>query len=55
MTTPDKSAKRLSDDKVKLAIEAFSDLKQSSDAAVAQEAKNCLAELIWTAARLKGK
>ena len=51
----DKGAKRLSDDKVKLAIEAFSDLKQSSDAAVAQEAKNCLAELIWTAARLKGK
>ena len=51
----DKGAKRLSDEKVKLAIEAFSDLKQSSNAAVAQEAKNCLAELIWTAARLKGK
>ena len=51
----DKGAKRLSDEKVKLAIEAFSDLKQSSYDAVAQEARNCLAELIWTAARLKGK
>ena len=51
----DNGAKRLSDEKVKLAIAAFSDLKQSSNAAVAQEAKNCLAELIWTAAKLKGK
>jgi len=48
----DKGAKRLSDEKVKLAIDAFSDLKASRNPAVAQEAKNCLAELIWTAARL---
>ena len=49
----DKSARRLSDEKVRLAIDAFSDLKTSGNPAVAQEAKNCIAELMWTAARLK--
>ncbi len=51
----DKKAPRLSPEKVKLAIDAFSDLKTSANPAVAQEAKNCIAELIWTAARLKKK
>jgi hypothetical protein len=49
----DASAKRLSDEKVKQAISAFADLKKSSNPMVAQEAKNCIAELTWTAARLK--
>lgn len=49
----DKNARRLSDEKVQLAIDAFSDLKTSENPAVAQEAKNCIAELMWTAARLK--
>ena len=49
----DSSARRLSADKVKLAIDAFSDLKKSRNEAVAQEAKNCIAELTWTSARLK--
>ena len=49
----DSSARRLSADKVKLAIDAFSDLKKSRNAVVAQEAKNCIAELTWTSARLK--
>ncbi len=51
----DKSAPRLSEEKVELAIKAFSDLKQSANAAVVQEAKNCIAELTWAAARLSGK
>lgn len=49
----DTGARRLSDEKVRLAIDAFSDLKTSGNPAVAQEAKNCIAELTWTAARLK--
>ncbi len=49
----DTSARRLSDEKVQLAIDSFSDLKASRNPAVAQEAKNCIAELMWTAARLK--
>ncbi|MBR1921897.1 MAG: hypothetical protein IJ829_07865 [Kiritimatiellae bacterium] len=48
----DSSARRLSADKVKQAIEMFADLKASSRDVVAQEAKNCLAELTWTAATL---
>ncbi len=51
----DSRAKRLSDEKVRLAIEIFSDLKESGNPAVAQEAKNCIAELTWAAARLADK
>ena len=51
----DARARRLSTDKIKLAIDAFSDLKKSKNQAVAQEAKNCIAELMWTSARLEGK
>ena len=51
----DNRAKRLDIDKVKLAITAFSDLKTNNNQAVAQEAKNCIAELTWAVARLKGK
>ena len=49
----DTSARRLSAEKVKQAIAAYSDLKTSKNPAVAQEAKNCIAELTWTAAMLK--
>ena len=49
----DSSARRLSAEKVNQAIASFSDLKTSKNPAVAQEAKNCIAELTWTAAMLK--
>ena len=49
----DSSAPRLSAEKVQFAIDAFSDLKKSRNEAVAQEAKNCIAELTWASARLK--
>ena len=49
----DTGARRLSVDKIKLAIDAYSDLKKSGNAAIAQEAKNCIAELTWTSALLK--
>ena len=49
----DASARRLNAEKVDQAIALFSDLKKSGNPAVAQEAKNCIAELTWTAARLK--
>lgn len=51
----DKSAPRLDPDKVKLAAAAFADLKESRSEAVAQEAKNCIAELKWALAELKGR
>lgn len=49
----DAAARRLSPEKVDLAISSFADLKTSKNPAVAQEAKNCIAELMWTAAALK--
>lgn len=49
----DREARRLSPEKIEFAIEKFSDLKESSDPAVVQEAKNYLAELVWTSANLK--
>lgn len=49
----DTSARRLSSDKVEQAMAAFADLKSSGNPVVAQEAKNCLAELTWTSAMLK--
>ncbi len=49
----DANAKRLSVDKVEKAIELSADLKKSENPLVAQEAKNCIADLTWTAAMLK--
>lgn len=49
----DTSARRLSAEKVDLAISSFADLKESKNPAIVQEAKNCIAELMWTAATLK--
>ena len=49
----DANAKRLSVDKVEKAIELSADLKKSENRLVAQEAKNCIADLTWTAAMLK--
>jgi hypothetical protein len=50
----DANAKRLSVEKVEKAIEVSADLKKSGNPLVAQEAKNCIAELMWTSARLEG-
>ena len=49
----DVNAKRLSVEKVEKAIELSADLKKSQNPLVAQEAKNCIADLTWTAAMLK--
>ena len=49
----DPNAKKLSAEKIELAIEKASDLKKSENPLVAQEAKNCIAELTWTAATLR--
>ena len=49
----DANAKRLNLEKVEKAIELFADLKKSENPFVAQEAKNCIADLAWTAAMLK--
>ena len=49
----DANAKRLSVEKVEKAIEIAADLKKSENPLVAQEAKNCIADLTWTAAMLK--
>jgi len=49
----DTNAKRLNLEKVEKAIELFADLKKSENPFVAQEAKNCIADLTWTAAMLK--
>ena len=49
----DVNAKRLSVEKVEKAIELSADLKKSQNPLVAQEAKNCIADLTWTAATLK--
>ena len=49
----DSSARRLSAEKIERAVEGFSDLKQSSNPMIVQEAKNCIAELMWSAAVLK--
>ena len=49
----DMSAQRLSAEKVAQTITAYTDLKSSKNPAVAQEAKNCIAELTWTAAVLR--
>ena len=49
----DVNAKRLSVEKVEKAIEVSADLKKSGNPLVAQEAKNCIADLTWTAAMLK--
>ena len=49
----DTNAKRLNLEKVEKAIELSADLKKSENPFVAQEAKNCIADLTWTAAMLK--
>ena len=49
----DPNAKRLNLEKVEKAIELSADLKKSENPFVAQEAKNCIADLTWTAAMLK--
>ena len=49
----DANAKRLNLEKVEKAIELYEDLKNSENPFVAQEAKNCIADLTWTAAMLK--
>ena len=49
----DANAKRLNLEKVEKAIELSADLKKSENPFVAQEAKNCIADLTWTAAMLK--
>ena len=49
----DPNAKKLSAEKIELAIEKASDLKNSENPLVAQEAKNCIADLTWTLAVLK--
>ena len=49
----DANAKRLSVEKVEKAIEIAADLKKSQNPLVSQEAKNCIADLTWTAAMLK--
>ena len=49
----DANAKRLNLEKVERAIELSADLKKSENPFVAQEAKNCIADLTWTAAMLK--
>jgi hypothetical protein len=49
----DPNAKKLSAEKIELAIEKASDLKKSENPLVAQEAKNCIADLTWTLAVLK--
>ncbi len=49
----DANAKRLDVGKVERAIELSADLKKSANPLVAQEAKNCIADLTWTAAMLK--
>ena len=51
----DANAKRLNLEKVEKAIELSADLKKSENPFVAQEAKNCIADLAWTAAMLKPK
>ncbi len=48
----DPNAKKLSAEKIGLAIEKASDLKKSGNPLVAQEAKNCIADLTWTLAVL---
>ncbi len=50
----DKAARRLDPKKVKLAADAFADLKESKNEAVVQEAKNCIADLTWALAELEG-
>ena len=49
----DANAKRLSAEKVEKAIELSADLKKSGNPLVAQEAKNCIADLTWTLAVLR--
>lgn len=49
----DPAARRLNVGKLEKAIETFSDLKTSENPLVAQEAKNCIADLTWTCAVLK--
>ena len=49
----DANAKRLNLEKVEKAIELSEDLKNSENPFIAQEAKNCIADLTWTAAMLK--
>lgn len=49
-----KAAQRLDPEKLAQAIEAFAYLKQNADPFVAQEAKNCLADLTWAQAALRG-
>lgn len=49
----DPNAKKLSAEKIEQAIEKASDLKKSENPLVAQEAKNCIADLTWTLAVLK--
>ena len=49
----DANAKRLNLEKVEKAIELYEDLKNSENPFIAQEAKNCIADLTWTAAMLK--
>ena len=49
----DAKAKRLNLEKVEKAIELSEDLKNSENPFIAQEAKNCIADLTWTAAMLK--
>lgn len=45
--------RQMSAEKIDEIVAKFSSLKQSADPNVAQEAKNCLADLIWTAAILR--
>ena len=47
------SAKRITPEILDKAIEKYSDLKQSEDANVAQEAKNALADIKWSASTLE--
>ena len=45
--------RRMSAENIDAVAEKFAPLKQSADPLVVQEAKNCLADLIWTAAILR--
>ena len=49
----DPNARKLSIEKIEMAIEKASGLKKSENPLVAQEAKNCIADLTWTLAVLK--
>lgn len=48
----DARSQRITPDVLEKALEKYSDLKQSADAAVAQEAKNALADIKWSASSL---